>query len=60
MSFDKIVVEKDGLRFGDTKVEPPFDREKIDALLGAPRVDNWECEFLGKTEHYVTCLWDEL
>lgn len=60
MSFDKIVVEKDGLRFGDTKVEPPFDREKIDAILGAPRVDEWACEFLGKTEHYVTCLWDEL
>ena len=51
MSFDKIVVEKDGLRFGDTKVEPPFDREKIDAILGAPRVDEWACEFLGKISY---------
>ena len=61
MSFDKIVVEKDCLWFGDTKVEPPFDREKIDAILGEPRVDNWECEnYKGEMEHYVTCLWDEL
>lgn len=61
MGFDKIVVEKDCLWFGDTKVEPPFDRQKIDAILGEPRVDEWECEnFKGETEHYITCLWDDL
>ena len=60
MGFDKIVVENDCLWFGETRVEPPFDREKIDALLGAPRVDEWDVEFLGKNEHNITCLWDEL
>ena len=61
MKFDKIIVEKDCLWFGDTKVEPPFDREKIDALLGAPRIDEWDFQhFKGKVEHNVTCLWDEL
>ena len=60
MSFDKIVVENDCLWFGETRVEPPFDREKIDAILGAPRVDEWDVEFLGKNEHNITCLWDEL
>ncbi len=60
MGFDKIVVENDCLWFGETRVEPPFDRKKIDALLGAPRVDEWDVEFLGKNEHNITCLWDEL
>ena len=40
--MDRIVVEKDCLWFGDVKVEPPFDRQKIDAILGEPRVDEWE------------------
>ena len=61
MSIDRIVIEKDCLWFGETRVEPPFDREKIDALLGAPRVDEWDFEnFKGEVEHNVTCLWDEL
>ena len=60
MSIDKIIVEKDCLWFGETKVEPPFDRKKIDTLLGEPRVDEWDVEFLGKNEHNITCLWDEL
>ena len=60
MSIDRIVVEKDCLWFGETKVEPPFDRQKIDAILGEPRVDEWDFEnFKGEVEHNVTRLWDE-
>ena len=61
MSIEKIVVEKDCLWFGDTKVVPPFERKEIDELLGEPRVDEWDFEnYNGKVEHNVTCLWDEL
>lgn len=59
--MERIVVEKDCLWFDDVKVEPPFDRDKIDAILGEPRVDEWEYRNVkGEAVRIVTCLWDSL
>ncbi|MBO4389374.1 MAG: hypothetical protein J5825_00785 [Lachnospiraceae bacterium] len=59
--IDRIVIEKDGLRFGDELISPPFTREKVDGVLGTPRIEEQDYPMgNGKTFHRVHYHWDSL
>lgn len=59
--IDQIIIEKDGLTFGNEKVSLPFTREKVDAILGTPRIEEREYSFSDRpTFHKVYYRWDSL
>ena len=59
--IDKINIEKDHIEFGNIKVHPPFTREKVDAVLGVPEIEEKDIE-IDKNRYYhsVAYSWDEL
>ena len=59
--IDIINVEKDHIQFGDTKVYPPFTREKVDAILGVPGIEEKDIELeKNRFSHLITYRWDSL
>lgn len=59
--MDRIDIEKDHIQFGDTMVYPPFARDKVDAILGIPRIEEKDVEIdKNRFYHSVTYTWDEL
>lgn len=59
--LNTINIEKEHIQFGDTIVQPPFIREKVDAILGRPRIEESDIEIdKNRSAHHVTYFWDEL
>ena len=58
--IDTIIIEKEYIQFGNIKVYPPFTREKVDAILGVPRIEEYDAEIdKGKYFHTVNYIWDK-
>ena len=59
--MDRIIIEKDYIQFGDTKVYPPFTRNKVDVILGIPKIVEKDIEIeKNRFYHSVTYTWDKL
>lgn len=57
---EKIIIDKEALWFGDVKLSPPFTREKVDEVLGEPRIEEEEYTAGETTFHHVYYYWDSL
>ena len=56
--IDKINIEKDYIEFGNTKVHPPFTREKVDAVLGVPEIKEKDIEITYKAPRSKNSIYD--
>ena len=57
----KIIIEKEYIQFDDIKVEPPFTKEKMDAMFGVPEIEESDSEIEpGKMFHSIHYRWDEI
>ena len=55
--MDKIVIEKDGIRFDKTKITAPLSIEEVNSLLGTPETQVLE-RGLEKAEEYTVAKWN--
>ncbi len=57
----KVIIEKEYIQFDDIKVEPPFTKEKMDAIFGVPEIEEKDSDIgNGRVSHSIFYRWNEI